>query len=58
MEDKDRYDAVVSYVEAKYPKYKNKSLIVREFDSHFKVISNTYIQELINKSYGSYGYRF
>ena len=37
MEDKDRYDAVVSYVEAKYPKYKDKSLIVREFDSHFKV---------------------
>ena len=37
MEDKDRYDAVVSYVEAKYPKYKNKSLIVKEFDSHFRV---------------------
>ena len=37
MEDKNRYDAVVSYVESKYPKYKNKSLIVREFDSHFKV---------------------
>ncbi len=37
MEDKDRYNAVVSYVEAKYPRYKGKSLIVREFDSHFKV---------------------
>ena len=37
MEDRNRYDAVVSYVEAKYPKYKNKSLIVREFGSHFRV---------------------
>ena len=37
MEDKDRYDAVVSYVEAKYPKYKHKSLIVKEFDSHCRV---------------------
>ena len=37
MEDRNRYDAVVSYVEAKYPKYKNKSLIVKEFDSHFRV---------------------
>ena len=37
MEDKGRYDAVVSYVESKYPKYKGKSLIVREFDGHFKV---------------------
>ena len=37
MEDKDRYNAVVSYVEANYKKYKGKSLIVREFDGHFKV---------------------
>ena len=37
MEDKDRYDAVVSYVEANYKNYKNKSLIVKEFGSHFRV---------------------
>ena len=37
MEDRNRYDAVVSYVESKYPKYKGKSLIVKEFDSHFRV---------------------
>jgi hypothetical protein len=37
MEDKDRYNAVVSYVESKYPKYKNKSLIVKEFGNHFRV---------------------
>ena len=37
MEDKDRYDAVVSYVEANYKKYKGKSLIVKEFGSHFRV---------------------
>lgn len=37
MEDKDRYNTVVSYVEAKYPKYKGKTLIVKELDSHFKV---------------------
>ena len=37
MENKDRYDAVVSYVESKYPKYKGKSLIVKEFGSHFRV---------------------
>ena len=37
MEDKDRYNAVVSYVEAKYPRYKGKLLIVKEFDSHFRI---------------------
>ena len=37
MEDKDRYNAVVSYVEANYKNYKGKSLIVKEFDSHFRV---------------------
>ena len=37
MEDKNRYNAVVSYVEASYPKYKGKSLVVRELDTHFKV---------------------
>ena len=37
MENKDRYDAVVSYVEANYKAYKGKSLIVKEFGSHFRV---------------------
>ena len=37
MEDRNRYDAVVSYVEANYKAYKGKSLIVKEFGSHFRV---------------------
>jgi hypothetical protein len=40
MEDKARYDKVVTYVESKYPKYKNKTLIVKEFDNHFKILIN------------------
>ena len=41
MEDRERYNKVVTYVESKYPKYKNKPLIVREFDNHFKI--NTHV---------------
>jgi hypothetical protein len=37
MEDKNRYNAVVSYVESNYKNYKGKSLIVKEFDNHFRV---------------------
>jgi|TARA_R110000782_G_scaffold35099_6_gene84066 hypothetical protein len=37
MEDRSRFNAVVAYVESKYPKYKSKTMIVKEYDSHFKV---------------------
>ena len=40
MEDKTRYNKVVAYVESKYPKYKNKTLIVKEFDNHFQININ------------------
>ena len=40
MEDKARYDKVVAYVWSKYPNYKNKTLIVKEFDNHFKMLAD------------------
>ena len=41
MEDKARYDKVVAYVESNYKQYKNKTLIVKEFDNHFQI--NTHV---------------
>tara|TARA_B110000305_G_C18853294_1_gene365518 strand:+ start:138 stop:302 length:165 start_codon:yes stop_codon:yes gene_type:complete len=40
MEDKARYDKVVAYVESNYKQYKNKTLIVKEFDNHFQININ------------------
>jgi len=37
MEDKDRYNAGVSYVEVNDKNYKGKSLSVNDFDNHFRV---------------------
>jgi hypothetical protein len=39
-ENPELYDKVQAYVWKKYRNYTNKKLIIREFDSHFKININ------------------